>query len=56
MAGVAEGVEGMTLGKMVSAVRFTSSGTGPGCPCGFETMIMNDYEGFSVTVTVLVLL
>ena len=36
MAGVAEGVEGMTLGKMVSAVRFTSSG----CPCGFETMIM----------------
>ena len=40
MAGVAEGVEGMTLGKMVSAVRFTSSGTGPGCPCGFETMIM----------------
>lgn len=40
MAGVAEGFEGMTLGKMVSAVRFTSSGTGPGCPCRFETMIM----------------
>ena len=40
MAGAAEGVEGMSLGKMVSAVRFTSSGTGPGCPCGFETMIM----------------